>query len=341
MVPINFMLRSAREQRNIIYSFVSYLKISPVKLQIKVLTRRADINRHLDTVRREMAQEDNEQCRLMQEDYLDFVQQVGSHEAVTRRFFLIFEYEPWNNTRRSEQEDEAIQSLQSAVHTASNYLRQCGNEVVVHENEDEFIPMYKPHTIEQYKIQQFLDHTFAMEHFLVSPLSRSALMLEDRCGERIAFSFSDNEVREIPIPSAPSPDKVKLFIRSFRALGAKPHLRTFEDVTRWWLNHPNPLTYQQALGLPDELYRRFLSSTPIEDEDAQRLAASGLVSEDAYQDIQLWYLNGNTANCWLGPLGIDGTGNLYALTFNYGTPRAKELKFYLLDDYYRHMNHIL
>ena len=23
--------------------------------------------------------------------------------------------------------------------------------------------MYKPHTIEQYKIQQFLDHTFAME----------------------------------------------------------------------------------------------------------------------------------------------------------------------------------
>lgn len=138
VVPINFMLRSAREQRNIIYSFVSYLKISPVKLQIKVLTRRADINRHLDTVRREMAHEENEQCRLMQEDYLAFVQQVGSREAVTRRFFLIFEYEPWANTRRSEQEDEAIQSLQSAVHTASNYLRQCGNEVIVPENEDEF-----------------------------------------------------------------------------------------------------------------------------------------------------------------------------------------------------------
>lgn len=138
VVPINFMLRSAREQRNIIYSFVSYLKISPIKLQIKVLTRRADINRHLDTVRQEMAHEENEQCRLMQEDYLNFVQQVGSREAVTRRFFLIFEYEPWANTRRSEQEDEAIQSLQSAVHTASNYLRQCGNEVVAPENEDEF-----------------------------------------------------------------------------------------------------------------------------------------------------------------------------------------------------------
>ncbi len=138
VIPINFLLRSAREQRSIIYSFVSYLKISPVKLQFKVLTRRADIGRHMDTVRREMAQETNEQCRLMQEDYLQFIQQICSREAVTRRFFLVFEYEPWNGARHTDEEGEAIGSLQSAVHTASNYLRQCGNEVVLPDNEDEF-----------------------------------------------------------------------------------------------------------------------------------------------------------------------------------------------------------
>lgn len=71
-----------------------------------------------------MEQETNEQCRLMQEDYLQFVKQISSREAVTRRFFLIFEYEPWNNTKRSEEEKEAILSLESAVHTASNYLRR-------------------------------------------------------------------------------------------------------------------------------------------------------------------------------------------------------------------------
>ncbi len=137
IVPINFLLRSAREQRSIIYSFVSYLKISPVKLQFKVLTRKANISSHMETVRREMAQEKNEQCRLMQEDYLKFVQQIGSREAVTRRFFLIFEYEPWN-ARRTDDEGEAIGFLQTAVHTAANYLRQCGNEVIVPENEDEY-----------------------------------------------------------------------------------------------------------------------------------------------------------------------------------------------------------
>ena len=84
-----------------------------------------------------MTQETNEQCRLMQEDYLQFVQQISSREAVTRRFFLIFEYEPWSNSRSNE-ENEAITSLQSTVHTAANYLRQCGNDVVIPENENEF-----------------------------------------------------------------------------------------------------------------------------------------------------------------------------------------------------------
>ena len=137
VVPINFLLRSAREQRGIIYSFVSYLKISPVKLQFKVLTRRADIGRHISTVRKEMAQEANGQCRLMQEDYLQFVQQISSREAVTRRFFLISEYEPWD-ARCGNEEAEAISQLQGAVRTAANYLRQCGNEVIIPDNEDEF-----------------------------------------------------------------------------------------------------------------------------------------------------------------------------------------------------------
>lgn len=136
--PINFLLRSAREQSNIIYSFISFLKISPVKLQFKVLTKRADINRHLETVRSELAQETDEGCRMLQEDYLGLVKQIGSKEAITRRFFIIFEYEPWTNTKRGNEESEAVAVLATAVHTAENYLRQCGNQVIVPENENEF-----------------------------------------------------------------------------------------------------------------------------------------------------------------------------------------------------------
>lgn len=94
VIPVNFLLRSAQEQRNIIYSFISYLKIAPVRVQSKVLSKRADINRHTVTIRRELELETDPRCRALQEDYLKLIQHLGSREAITRRFFLVFEYEP-------------------------------------------------------------------------------------------------------------------------------------------------------------------------------------------------------------------------------------------------------
>ena len=138
VIPINFMLRSPREQRSIIYSFISYLKISPVKVQFKVLTKRADINRHVEMIHREMERETDEHCKMLQEDYLDLIDRLGSREATTRRFFIAFEHEQIG-ARRGNEEAEAIASLQTTARTAVNYLKQCGNEVLVPDNEDEFL----------------------------------------------------------------------------------------------------------------------------------------------------------------------------------------------------------
>lgn len=136
--PINFMLRNPREQRSIIYSFISYLKISPVKIQFKVIAKSADINRHIDMIYREMEQEADQNCRILQEDYLNLIKRVGVQEATTRRFFIAFEYEQIG-VRRENTEAEAISSLHTAARTALNYLKQCGNEVFIPDNEDEFL----------------------------------------------------------------------------------------------------------------------------------------------------------------------------------------------------------
>lgn len=137
VLPVNFLLRSAREQRSIIYSFISYLKISPVKIQFKVLTKQADINRHVEIVHREMERETDPHCRILQEDYLKLIGRLGSREATTRRFFIAFEYEAAGR-RGANEEADAVSSLQIAARTAVNYLKQCGNEVLTPENEDEF-----------------------------------------------------------------------------------------------------------------------------------------------------------------------------------------------------------
>ena len=137
VLPINFLLRSAREQRSIIYSFVSYLKISPVKMQFKIITKKADTKKHRDIVLKEMEKETDESCRRLQRDYLKLINRIGSKEATTRRFFIAFEYENVGRRVKNE-ESEAVAALQTAARTAVNYLKQCGNKVIIPDNEDEF-----------------------------------------------------------------------------------------------------------------------------------------------------------------------------------------------------------
>ena len=82
--------------------------------------------------------------------------------------------------------------------------------------------MYKPHTIEQYKVYRFLEENFALEHFLLAPLSRFGLMLEDKTGEKIAFAFLNDCVQEIPIPAPAAPETVIAFLKQFRSLTPRP-----------------------------------------------------------------------------------------------------------------------
>ena len=124
--PINFLLRSTREQQSIIFSFISYLKISPVKLQIKMISKKADINKHLNQAQLELERETDPNCRQLQKDYIQFVRRLSSREAVSRRFFLIFEYEPFNVNRKVE-ETEILAALETAAQTAKTFLYQCGN----------------------------------------------------------------------------------------------------------------------------------------------------------------------------------------------------------------------
>ena len=133
--PINFALRSDEEQYNIISSFASWLKISPVRLQLKAITRRADSDKHVALVKQELSQEENPQCRAMGEDYLRLIQKVGSREALTRRFFLIFQYEAAG--RDDGDYARIVGSLQAAEQTARAYFLQCGNSIVQPANPDE------------------------------------------------------------------------------------------------------------------------------------------------------------------------------------------------------------
>ena len=132
--PINFMLRSEEEQLGIISSFANWLKISPMRLQFKSVTRKADSEKHIAMLREELKRENNPRCKELAEGYIGLIRDVGSREALTRRFFLIFQYEDY---QRSEDFGKIYGMLQTAEQNARAYFSQCGNAIVQPSNPDE------------------------------------------------------------------------------------------------------------------------------------------------------------------------------------------------------------
>ena len=136
--PINFMLRSTEEQHGIIASFAGWLKISPMRMQFKSVTRKADADRHIAALRGELAQESDPQCRALGEEYIRLIRDIGSREALTRRFFLIFQYESAVRTQGETDYAEICATIQTAAQNAKAYFTQCGNAIVQPQDEDLF-----------------------------------------------------------------------------------------------------------------------------------------------------------------------------------------------------------
>lgn len=114
------------------------MKISPVHIQIKVLTKKADISKHLNAIERDMDREQDPKCRELQKDYYNLIKTIGSREAITRRFLIIFEYEPAFTNRKSDY-SEVVSTLETAARTAKQYFTHCDNVVITHDDENAFL----------------------------------------------------------------------------------------------------------------------------------------------------------------------------------------------------------
>lgn len=136
--PVNFMLKSSREQNSIIQSFTSVLKQCPVKVQFKVLSKKADIEKYVKNLKHDLTLEPNKLCRRLQQEYINLLTEVGLKEGVSRRFFIIFQYEALHANKAT-----TFREIKTNLNTVANRIKigmtQCGNEFIEPENEDEYV----------------------------------------------------------------------------------------------------------------------------------------------------------------------------------------------------------
>lgn len=152
--PINFLLRSSAEQDSILFSFQSMLKIAPCKLQFKVISRKANIEKYLEVIQKEQKKELNENCRHLQDEYMNLIESVGLREGVSRRFFIIFEYEPVFANQQGLFED-IVYELENTAYNIQSRMAQCGNELIAEENEDHKLIELFYHLMNPKRSEQF------------------------------------------------------------------------------------------------------------------------------------------------------------------------------------------
>lgn len=191
--PINFMLRSADEQAEIIYSFASWLKIAPVKLQFKSITKRADCRKHIEKLTDEILLEESNVCKDLGYNYISLVKEVGNNQALTRRFFLIFEYE-------GAQRDDIVTvccALRTAEQNARNYFGQCGNSIIQPNDEDEATAEI---------LYTFFNRKTAIEQSFTVRVEDTIM----RIMKEKNLTFGVDEVPYIPIVEFIQPDEIDL-----------------------------------------------------------------------------------------------------------------------------------
>lgn len=196
IAPTNFDYKTNLDKDKIIDAFAQFTKIGPVTMQIKSLSRRADTSKYINVLRRDFAAEKDAHLKPYQEDYMRLIQQLGVHSGLSRRFFIVLE-SCENDAEIINNLDDAVYYLNKAKKKIRVFIRNCGNSVIMHEDENTFIlnTLYE----------------FANKNKTVWDLKKRRSELMEKAKE---ISCNDEELLdafEIPICKLISPQKIEFF----------------------------------------------------------------------------------------------------------------------------------
>lgn len=128
--PVNFTLLPHDEQEMIADAFGAAIRSFPKKFQIKVLSRKANVETHIRHLQKCYEIEINEHCRKMQQQSMQQIYN-DSYNGVSRRFFIAFEYAD-NGGLRSPNWEDIRSSLYFQANQISSMLsaNPCNNTLL-------------------------------------------------------------------------------------------------------------------------------------------------------------------------------------------------------------------
>lgn len=129
VVPINFKLKSKAERRMLILNYRAFLKGCRFPMQISIQCRKANIEPHVNRMKKFYETEKNPQVKSMIKGYINLVTEIGMKGTITRRYFIIFPYLTPVGLKETSYADVQKQMKEKST-LIKEYLHACGNEVL-------------------------------------------------------------------------------------------------------------------------------------------------------------------------------------------------------------------
>ncbi len=129
--PANFDLIPPSEQEEILVRFHRFIIAAPAKIHFKSITKQANIDKYIRTVREEQKQERVAICKSRYSDLLQLVKEVSENGALSQRFFLILHLDPKAEPMLRQDDVYACTArLNQAMADAGAILKQVGNHPI-------------------------------------------------------------------------------------------------------------------------------------------------------------------------------------------------------------------
>lgn len=124
--PVNFAYLPPESQNRLISTFASMLQAVPVNIQLKAISKKADVEATIAAVVEAYERETDERRRKMLEAYIGLLRKTALSVGISRRFLLALEFQ---NTIGNDGTDfDAVcADLNSIAARVKSYMEQAGN----------------------------------------------------------------------------------------------------------------------------------------------------------------------------------------------------------------------
>lgn len=130
VMPINFYSNTLQDQEFIINDFAAWLRVAPISFQIKIITKRSDPTKVIDRVIAAYEHNDDSAVEIAVGHYVDLLQRLGKNGAVTKKFYLVIQFEPQTQIQKKFNEDQIADTMDRSAREIRSYFRDMGNIVL-------------------------------------------------------------------------------------------------------------------------------------------------------------------------------------------------------------------